>query len=74
MKILIIDDSTVMRRIHHNILKENNFKDEELLEAEDGVQALKYSELDTIDLFLVDWNMPKLDGVEFVKKIRSMEK
>lgn len=74
MKILIIDDSQVMRRIHYNILKENNVKEEDLLEAEDGEQALKYSEVETIDLFLVDWNMPKLNGVEFVKKIRSKEK
>ncbi|GAB4375057.1 MAG: chemotaxis response regulator CheY [Spirochaetales bacterium] len=74
MKILIIDDSQVMRRIHRNILLENRIREEDLLEAEDGQKALEIAQKEDIDIFLVDWNMPKLDGVQFVKTIRAMEK
>ena len=74
MKILIIDDSAVMRRIHKNTLVENKIPEGDCLEAEDGEQALQIALETDIDLFLVDWNMPRLDGVEFVKKVRSAEK
>jgi len=74
MKILIVDDSGVMRRIHKNTLKENKIPEEWLLEAADGAEALMRAKENVINLFLVDWNMPKLDGLEFVKKIRATEK
>jgi two-component system chemotaxis response regulator CheY len=72
MKILIVDDSEVMRRIHKNTLREQKIPDESMLEAADGVEALKLALSEQIDLFLVDWNMPKLDGPSFVKKLRNM--
>ncbi len=72
MKIMIVDDSEVMRRIHRNTLKEQNIPDESMLEAADGAEALKMAISEQIDLFLVDWNMPKLDGLAFVKKLRAM--
>jgi two-component system chemotaxis response regulator CheY len=74
MNILIIDDSGVMRRIHKNILLEHGVKEESLLEAEDGEKALKTAKEKDIGLFLVDWNMPKLDGLKFVQVVRGMEK
>jgi two-component system chemotaxis response regulator CheY len=74
VKILIADDSAVMRRINKNILIENKIKEEDLLEAEDGEQALAMAKEQDVEMFLVDWNMPKLDGLEFVKQVRSMEK
>lgn len=74
MNILIVDDSGVMRRIHKNTLKENKIPEQWLLEAADGEEATKLANENTIDLFLVDWNMPKLDGLEFVKRLRAMEK
>ena len=67
MKVLIIDDSGVMRRIHSNTLKEHGVDAGDLREAEDGTVALDIAERDDIDLFLVDWNMPKLDGLGPVK-------
>jgi two-component system, chemotaxis family, chemotaxis protein CheY len=73
MKILIVDDSAVMRRIHKNTLLEHQIGEDNLLEAEDGQQALDIAQQEKIDLFLVDWNMPKLDGVGFVKKVRERE-
>ncbi len=72
MKIMIVDDSEVMRRIHRNTLKEQNIPDESMVEAADGAEALKMAISEQIDLFLVDWNMPKLDGLAFVKKLRGM--
>ena len=69
---MIVDDSEVMRRIHKNTLKEQNIPEESMIEAADGVEALKLAISEQIDLFLVDWNMPKLDGLSFVKKLREM--
>lgn len=74
LRILIIDDSVVMRRIHKNILIENGIPEECLLEAGDGQEAIKLATNEEITLFLVDWNMPRLDGFEFVKAIRTNEK
>ncbi len=72
MRVLIVDDSAVMRRIHKNVLMEHGIVESDLVEAEDGQQALKSASVQQIELFLVDWNMPKLDGFQFVKKIRAM--
>lgn len=70
---MIIDDSGVMRRIHKNTLLEKSISEEDLIEAPDGEAALKKAKEQEITLFLVDWNMPKLDGLSFVKQLRSME-
>ena len=74
MRILIVDDSGVMRRIHMNTLREHAISDVDMLEAEDGAQALTMAASDSIDLFLLDWNMPNVNGLEFVKKLRSIER
>jgi two-component system chemotaxis response regulator CheY len=73
VKILVIDDSGVMRRIHKNILKEKGIADDDILEAEDGQIALGIAKSTKIGLFLLDWNMPRLNGMEFVKEIRAIE-
>jgi two-component system chemotaxis response regulator CheY len=72
MRVLIVDDSAVMRRIHRNVLLEKKVDPADLIEAEDGQEALRAATSRQIDLFLVDWNMPKLDGFELVKKIRAL--
>jgi len=74
MKVLIVDDSMVMRRILKNILKERDIQDENLLDAPNGKVALAILEQNDIGLLLLDWNMPQLDGLELVKIIRSMDK
>lgn len=74
MNVLIIDDSAVMRRIHRNALTEHGVADEGIFEASDGEAALKTAAETPIDLFLVDWNMPKLDGFQLVKKLRSVSR
>ena len=74
MNFLIIDDSGVMRRIHSNILKEHMIDESEIFEADNGEKALEIAEKTEIGMFLVDWNMPKVDGLKFVKMIRAMER
>ena len=72
MKILIVDDSQVMRNIHKNLLAENKIDPDRFLEADNGDAALNMALENEIALFLVDWNMPGLNGLEFVKAIRAM--
>ena len=74
MKILVVDDSAVMRRIHRNILLENNISAEDILEAGDGTEALALANEQEIGLFLLDWNMPKLNGIQFVQTLRAIER
>lgn len=70
MNALIIDDSRAMRRILGKTMKGLGF---EILEAEDGAQGLDIflASSDTIEVTLVDWNMPVMNGLEFVEAIRS---
>jgi len=69
--ILVVDDSRIMR----NIVK-NTFSQLEIpcqfLEAGDGKQAFQALETNPVDLVLLDWNMPQMDGMAFLKKIRAM--
>ncbi len=67
MRILVVDDSTTMRRIIINSLKAAGFTD--LVEAGNGEEALKT--LDGVNLILTDWNMPVMDGLSLVKEVRS---
>lgn len=74
MKFLIIDDSMVIRNIHKNALKENKIPEEEILEADNGATGMEIAEKEEIGLFLVDWNMPGINGLDFIKKLRGMGK
>lgn len=71
IKILIVDDFATMRRILKNILKQLGFKN--LVEADDGTTAWEVLEGQTIDLVISDWNMPKMTGLELLKKVRASE-
>jgi two-component system chemotaxis response regulator CheY len=71
MKILIADDSSTMRRILINILEEAGFAD--VVEACDGEEALGQIEVHSPDLVLLDWNMPNLNGLDTLKRIRDRE-
>lgn len=74
MKFLVIDDSLVIRNIHKNALKENKIPEEDILEADNGVTGMEIAEKEEIGLFLVDWNMPGINGLDFIKKLRGMAK
>jgi two-component system, chemotaxis family, chemotaxis protein CheY len=69
MNILLVDDSGTIRKISKRILQELNFHD--VLEAEDGIKALEVCSANMPDLILLDWNMPNMNGLEFLKKLRS---
>ena len=73
MRILVVDDNSTMRRIIKNTLGRIGHKD--LLEAEDGQVAWNImGENEDIDILITDWNMPVMNGLELVKKVRSKEK
>ncbi|MBB4211616.1 two-component system chemotaxis response regulator CheY [Rhodothalassium salexigens DSM 2132] len=67
---LVVDDSKVIRTVARRILEELAF---EITEAEDGRQALAACDASVPDLVLLDWNMPVMDGLEFLKALRARE-
>lgn len=72
MRILIVDDSSVMRKIVSRGLRQAGFKIDDTLEAGDGQQALNVlKDQSAVDLILCDWNMPVMDGLAFVKAVRG---
>lgn len=72
MKILLIDDSTTMRRIQKTQI--NGLGITDVVEASDGEDGLKKLEQSMpVDLIMLDWNMPVMDGLTFLKKIRSID-
>lgn len=72
-KVLLVDDSAVMRKIIQRNIKETGLIVDEFVEAGDGKQALeKVSDNGNLDLILLDWNMPNMSGIEFVKTLRSL--
>jgi two-component system, chemotaxis family, chemotaxis protein CheY len=66
---LVVDDSSVIRKIARRILEEMNFR---IIEAEDGAQALEVCKRGFPDAILLDWNMPVMDGYEFLGNLRRM--
>ncbi|CCK81750.1 CheY2: chemotaxis protein Y, response regulator [Desulfobacula toluolica Tol2] len=72
IKILIVDDFATMRRILKNILKQLGFKN--LVEADDGTTAWDMLEEQSIALIISDWNMPKMTGLELLKKVRASDR
>jgi two-component system chemotaxis response regulator CheY len=69
MRVLVVDDSSTMRRIIANTLKKLGH--DEIIEAGDGTEALQVVEAGRPDLILTDWNMPRMDGREFVQTLRQ---
>ena len=66
---LVVDDFATMRRIIRKILKDLQFQD--VLEAENGADALKLLATNKVDLIVSDWNMPVMTGLEFLKRVRA---
>jgi two-component system, chemotaxis family, chemotaxis protein CheY len=66
---LVVDDSAVVRKIARRILEELDFK---VVEAEDGEQALEACKSALPEAVLLDWNMPQMDGYEFLGNLRRL--
>ncbi|OAQ21303.1 chemotaxis response regulator CheY [Thermosulfurimonas dismutans] len=72
MKILVVDDFATMRKIIKNILGQLGFKN--IIEADDGTTAWEILQKEPVDLIISDWNMPKMSGLELLKKVRGDDK
>lgn len=65
---LIVDDSSVIRKVARRILEDLRF---EISEAENGQEALEHCRTARPDVVLLDWNMPVMDGFDFLIALRS---
>jgi len=73
MKILLVDDSRTMRNIWKKVV--GTIKDAEIVEAGDGQEGLTaVKEEGPFDLILLDWNMPNMDGLTMLTKVRETDK
>ncbi|MGB0865246.1 MAG: response regulator [Granulosicoccaceae bacterium] len=71
MKVLVVDDSASMRMIVKRTLKQAGFDGLDFSEAADGLEGLKQLEAEKPDLVLCDWNMPNMNGIDFLRKARE---
>ena len=65
---LVVDDSRVIRKVARRILEEIGF---EVAEAADGMEALAWCRAAMPDAILLDWNMPVMTGIEFLRRLRA---
>jgi two-component system chemotaxis response regulator CheY len=73
VRVLIVDDSSVMRKIVERSLRQAGISIGQVLEAGNGVEALGVVNQGGVDLILCDINMPVMDGLEFVKQLSAVE-
>src|SRR5215471_5431496 len=73
VRALIVDDSSVMRKIVERSLRQAGVDLEKVVEAGNGAEALGVLRDNTVDLILCDINMPVMDGLEFVRQLGSVE-
>lgn len=66
---LVVDDSRVIRTVARKIIEDLGFQ---VIEAADGKEALEASEKALPDAVLLDWNMPVMDGLEYLKTLRGL--
>ena len=71
---LVVDDSGIMRKMVMRTLKEADLANFTFTEAADGVDGLEKFDPKVIDMLFVDWNMPNMNGIDMIRKIRSIEK
>jgi two-component system chemotaxis response regulator CheY len=73
MKVLIVEDSSTMRRIIANVLKDLEFQEGDIETAEDGLDAWRKISYSKFDVILTDWNMPNMSGYELTQKVRTQK-
>jgi|SRR5580692_2273392 two-component system chemotaxis response regulator CheY len=74
IRALIIDDSSVMRKIVERSLRQAGIDLSDVFQAGNGAEALRVLKDSAVDLILCDINMPVMDGLEFIKQLPSVEK
>lgn len=74
LRALVIDDSRVMRNMVMESLRRTQLAEFEFAEAEDGADGLKKFNPKSTDIIFVDWNMPNMSGIDFVRAVRKTEK
>lgn len=72
MRILVVDDAQTMRRIIVNLLRQLGFTN--MVEADDGTTAWERMGQENVDFIISDWNMPKMTGIDLLKKVRETDK
>lgn len=72
-RVLIVDDSSVMRKIVERSLRQAGLELGEVVEAANGVEALAAVRSGAFDLILSDINMPAMDGIEFLRQLPTVE-
>ncbi len=65
---LIVDDSKIVRKVVRRIVEALGFA---ILEAENGKEAVDLTKANTVDVIILDWNMPVMDGMECMLQIRA---
>jgi two-component system chemotaxis response regulator CheY len=73
LRTLIVDDSSVMRKIVARALQQGGLALGQILEAGNGSEALEILRREKVDLVFSDINMPVMDGLEFVRQLRTVE-
>jgi two-component system chemotaxis response regulator CheY len=71
MKVLIVDDSRVMRQIVTRTLRQAGYTDLALVEASNGLEAYDVVQKESPDLVLSDWNMPEMNGFDLLRSLRG---
>ncbi len=71
MKVLVADDSKAMRSIVVRTLRQAGFSGLKIIEAENGAQGPEMVRSEAPDVVISDWNMPQMDGLEFLQALRA---
>ncbi len=73
LRVLVVDDSDVMRKIILRNLRLAGYNVDKCYEASHGFEALYHLSKDDVDLVLTDINMPEMDGLDFIREVRKMQ-
>lgn len=71
MKVMIVDDSKAMRMIVMRTLRQAGFGNHALVEATSGADALAQMQAGRPDVILADWNMPEMNGIDLLRKLKA---